>query len=103
MSIWNYEWVSFICLQCSQDASKRKNKENPWPSTQEIQAHWRILLEEYGPEIVYIKDKANVVADALSRHPKQGDIVEDIEVELPFVPVDTTTFPTQWIEVQELQ
>ena len=25
---------------------------------------WRLSLEEYGPEIVYIKGKANVVADA---------------------------------------
>ena len=64
---------------------------------------WRLLLEEYGPEIVYIKGKANVVADALSRLPKQGDIVEDVEAVLPFVPVDTTIFPIQLQEVQELQ
>ena len=34
---------------------------------------WRLLLEEYGPEIEYIKGPKNVVADALSRPPKQGD------------------------------
>ena len=28
---------------------------------------WRLLLEEYGPEIVYIKGIHNTVADALSR------------------------------------
>ena len=28
---------------------------------------WRLLLEEYGPEIVYIKGIANTVADAISR------------------------------------
>ena len=28
---------------------------------------WRLLLEEYGPEIVYIKGKHNTVADAISR------------------------------------
>jgi len=28
---------------------------------------WRLLLEEYGPEIVYIKGPDNTVADALSR------------------------------------
>ncbi len=39
---------------------------------------WRLILEEYGPEIDSIKGKANVVADAISRLPKQGDIVEDV-------------------------
>ena len=28
---------------------------------------WRLLLEEYGPEIVYIKGEDNIVADAISR------------------------------------
>ena len=28
---------------------------------------WRLLLEEYGPEIVYIMGEDNVVADAISR------------------------------------
>ena len=28
---------------------------------------WRLLIEEYGPELVYIKGEHNVVADALSR------------------------------------
>ena len=28
---------------------------------------WRMVLEEYDPELVYIKGPENVVADALSR------------------------------------
>ena len=28
---------------------------------------WRLILEEYGPEIVYIKGIHNTVADAISR------------------------------------
>jgi hypothetical protein len=28
---------------------------------------WRILIEEFGPELIYIKGTSNVVADALSR------------------------------------
>ncbi len=30
-------------------------------------ARWRILLEEYAPEIIYIKEIHNTVADAISR------------------------------------
>ena len=28
---------------------------------------WRLILEEFGPELKYIKGENNVVADALSR------------------------------------
>jgi hypothetical protein len=29
--------------------------------------HWRVLMEEYGPKIVYIKGILNTIADAASR------------------------------------
>ena len=29
--------------------------------------HWRLILEESGPELKYIKGENNVVADAISR------------------------------------
>ena len=35
--------------------------------TTEIVLHWRLMLEEYGPEIKYIKRPDNDTADALSR------------------------------------
>ena len=28
---------------------------------------WRLILEEFSPELVYIKGSKNIVADALSR------------------------------------
>ena len=28
---------------------------------------WRLILEEYNPEIIYIQGSKNIVADALSR------------------------------------
>jgi hypothetical protein len=37
---------------------------------------WRLVLEEYGPELEYIKGERNVVADALSRL----DIEDDREI-----------------------
>jgi RNase H-like domain found in reverse transcriptase len=38
---------------------------------------WRLLLEEYGPELIYIKGENNIVADALSRL----ELVEEPTVE----------------------
>ena len=65
--------------------------------------HWRLILEEYEPEIEYIKDPKNEVADALSKLPKQGDIVEDVEAVLPFVPEDQDVFPVQIQKIKEKQ
>jgi hypothetical protein len=28
--------------------------------------HWRLIIEEYGPEIIYIKGEHNTVADTIS-------------------------------------
>ena len=28
---------------------------------------WRLILEEYGPELIYVKGNKNIVADTLSR------------------------------------
>ena len=28
---------------------------------------WRLILEEYGPELIYTKGSTNIVADTLSR------------------------------------
>ena len=32
-----------------------------------IRDRWRLILEEYGPELIYTKGSTNTVADALSR------------------------------------
>ena len=61
---------------------------------------WKLLFEDYGPEIEYTKGPKNVVADAPSRLPKQGDIVDNVDVELPFVPVDDNIFPVQLKKIQ---
>jgi hypothetical protein len=31
--------------------------------------HWHLILEEYGPELLYIKGEKNIVTNALSRLP----------------------------------
>jgi hypothetical protein len=44
---------------------------------------WRLLLEEFGPNIVWIKGVHNTVADAISR--------------LDYVPVDTKDINLNWM------
>jgi hypothetical protein len=34
---------------------------------------WRLIIEEYGPELKYIKGERNIVADALSRLDMSSD------------------------------
>ena len=46
-------------------------------STSDRVFRWRLLLEEYGPGIIYIKGELNTVADAMSRldfSPKKNPI-----------------------------
>jgi len=47
---------------------------------------WRMVLEEYGPELIYIKGPDNVVADALSRL----DLLPDVPEEPNDAPVKST-------------
>ena len=44
---------------------------NPEHNTERVM-RWRLLLEEYGPELIYIKGEDNVVADGLSRLDFEG-------------------------------
>lgn len=41
--------------------------------------HWRLAIEEYGPELIYIKGEKNVVADALSHLTTTENTVKGIE------------------------
>ena len=40
---------------------------------------WRLFIEEYSPDLQYIKGENNVVADALSRLPQNSTYCEDTE------------------------
>ena len=40
---------------------------------------WRLLLEEFGPELIYIKGTKNIVADALSRLERNEDDTKDLQ------------------------
>jgi hypothetical protein len=43
------------------------NKLTYAKSTSDRVMHWRLLIEEFGPEFRHIKGKHNLIADALSR------------------------------------
>jgi hypothetical protein len=38
---------------------------------------WRLILEEFGPELIYLPGEENIVADALSRLDKKDDHFDD--------------------------
>ncbi len=59
--------------------------------------HWRLLLEEYAPKIVYIKGIHNTVADAISRleyDPKLNKTNEYTHAMLDVEPEELST--QQW-------
>jgi transposase InsO family protein len=55
----------------------------------------RLLIEEYGAELVYIKGETNVIADTLSRVPTE----EIFNLEQPFM----DDFPLDLVKIAELQ
>jgi hypothetical protein len=70
---------------------------------------WRLVLEEYGPELRYIKGEHNIVADALSRldmvpEPReQGKQMNDDEIATLFA-ADEDDYPTKFpLSYQEIQ
>ena len=63
---------------------------------------WRLLLQEYGPGVEYIKRSKNALAETLSKLLKQGDIVDYVDVALPFVPVDDHILPVQLEEIEDI-
>ena len=72
---------------------------------------WRLILEEYGPELRYIKGENNIVADALSRlnilnndgtseQMEAGEIAELMAADEEEFP---STFPISFPEIQQRQ
>jgi hypothetical protein len=60
---------------------------------------WRLLLEEYAPEIVYIKGVHNTVADAISRleyNPTQNSTNEYTHATMQVPTAEPSTNPHRW-------
>ena len=66
---------------------------------------WRLVLEEFGPELRYIKGEKNVVADSLSRLPidKGLTVKEQEEVYSLFETEEPKNFPLPYGRLQSAQ
>ena len=65
---------------------------------------WRMILEEYGPEIVHIKGEENTSADALSRLPKQEETTQSKETKHEIFAMEVgkdAAFPLEYASVAE--
>jgi hypothetical protein len=56
---------------------------------------WQLIVEEYGPEIVYLPGVHNIVADFLSRHPISTDSINEIHCIDKIFPIDDKD-PSPW-------
>jgi len=66
---------------------------------------WRLVLEEYGPELCYIKGEKNTVADSLSRLPLNEELTvkEQDEVYSLFEAEEPKNFPFSYGKLESMQ
>ena len=60
---------------------------------------WRLIIEEFGPEQVYIPGKSNVVADALSQLPIKNDNQLDLNNIEEYLALDDDDLPTSALPI----
>ena len=61
------QFRNFLLGQKIRVFTDHKNLTYKTFNMEERVTHWHLILKEYGPELVYVKGKNNVVADALSQ------------------------------------
>jgi hypothetical protein len=66
---------------------------------------WRLIVEEYGPKIVYLPGKHNIIADALSRLPKLDEPHDESAFleEIFALDEQTDTFPIAFDVISKAQ
>jgi hypothetical protein len=65
---------------------------------------WRLIVEEYGPKIVYLPGKCNIIANALSRLPKLEPHDESVFLEEIFaLDEQTDAFPIAFDVISKAQ
>ena len=70
--------------------------------------HWRLLIEEFAPTLVYIKGEDNVFADQLSHLPltvpeENPDPVQQVMESLLYYPDEIDAFPLGFDTIREAQ
>ena len=78
--------------------------------TTERVLRWRLLIEEFGPKIIYVKGSKNDVAYALSRLPKTESHVTDSKITREYLAecygldkLDSDTFPLNYKLIDKFQ
>jgi hypothetical protein len=66
--------------------------------------HWQLIVEEYGPETVYLPRVHNIVVDFLSRHPISTDSINEIHCIDEIFPInDNNSFPLDFTTISSHQ
>ncbi len=64
---------------------------------------WQLIVEEYGPEIVYLPGVHNIVANFLSRHPISMDSINKIHcIDKIFPMEDNDSFPLDFTMISSI-
>jgi hypothetical protein len=67
-------------------------------------SHWQLIVEEYGPEIVYLPGMHIIVADFLSCHPISTDSINEIHCIDEIFPIDDNdSFPLDFATISSHQ
>jgi hypothetical protein len=64
---------------------------------------WRLIVEEYGPKIVYLPGKCNIIADVLSRLPKLDEPHDELAFLEEIFALQTDAFPITFDVISKAQ
>jgi hypothetical protein len=66
--------------------------------------HWQLIVEEYGPELVYLPGVHNIVANFLSHHPISTDSINELHCIDEIFPFDDNDlFPLDFAMISSHQ
>jgi Integrase zinc binding domain/RNase H-like domain found in reverse transcriptase len=101
------EFRNILLGQCIQVYTDHKNLTFSTFNTERVM-RWRLIIEEYAPEFIYLKGEHNIVADALSRLELDGstttsDEIHDIQYLADHFALDDDDLPDDAFPLQYKQ